>query len=236
MCRNQLGRRNITDEQKTALIGEAYKAQKMSQGAQPGNRNAQKQSPQNEDFVPEVTGQTRAVIAKDFGVGKSTVERAEHFVDGLNAAEKVSPGIKEAVLSGAVKAPKSVISEIRNAPEEQKSYLRGKQYEAEKMSIGGQPGNDNAKNESDKMSSPFKSRRETKDGTAGRIGKQYGVNGRTGENAFIFLKNFPDKSLWKCAATEGTHRGGAPLRPPPSGVSLVVHIILIQKIPLKITS
>lgn len=120
MCRNQLGRRNITDEQKTALIGEAYKAQKMSQGAQPGNRNAQKQSPQNEDFVPEVTGQTRAVIAKDFGVGKSTVERAEHFVDGLNAAEKVSPGIKEAVLSGSVKAPKSVISEIRNAPEEKK--------------------------------------------------------------------------------------------------------------------
>ena len=47
------------------------------------------------------------------------------------------------------------------------------------MTIGGQPGNDNAKNESDKMSSSFKSRRETKDGTAGRIGKQYGVNGRT---------------------------------------------------------
>lgn len=47
------------------------------------------------------------------------------------------------------------------------------------MAIGGQPGNDNAKNESDKMSSSFKSRREIKDGTAGRIGKEYGVNGRT---------------------------------------------------------
>ena len=50
-----------------------------------------------------------------------------------------------------------------------------KQYEAEKMAIGGQPGNNNAKNESDKMSSSFKSRREIKDGTAGRIGKLSGL-------------------------------------------------------------
>ena len=47
------------------------------------------------------------------------------------------------------------------------------------MAIGGQPGNDNAKNESDKMSSSFKARREVKDGTAGRIGKQYGVSNKT---------------------------------------------------------
>lgn len=32
MCRNQLGRRNITDEQRTYLIGEAYRAQKMTIG------------------------------------------------------------------------------------------------------------------------------------------------------------------------------------------------------------
>ena len=36
MCRNQLGRRNVTDEQKTVLIGEAYKAQKMSIGGDKG--------------------------------------------------------------------------------------------------------------------------------------------------------------------------------------------------------
>ena len=120
MCRNQLGRRNITDEQKTALIGEAYKAQKMTQGAQPGNVNAKKQSHQNGDFVLKPREKTKDVIARNFGVGGSSVERAEHFVDGLNEADKVSPGIKEAVLSGTLKAPKSVISEIRNAPEEKK--------------------------------------------------------------------------------------------------------------------
>lgn len=48
------------------------------------------------------------------------LQKAVEFGRGLDAAEKVSPGIKEAVLSGSVKAPKSVISEIRNAPEEKK--------------------------------------------------------------------------------------------------------------------
>ena len=121
MCRNQLGRRNITDEQKTTLIGEAYKAQKMTHG---GNTSREHDdtgrftsSRQIGDLRKE---KTRDVIARDFGVGTRTVERAENFVDGLNEAEKISPGIKEAVLSRTVKAPKSVISEIRNAPEEKK--------------------------------------------------------------------------------------------------------------------
>lgn len=101
---NQLGRRNITDEQKTVLIGEAYKTQKMTQGAQPGNTNAKKQSHQNDDFVLMSGEKTKDVIARNFGVGASTVERAEHYVDGLNAAEEILPGIKEAILSGTVKA------------------------------------------------------------------------------------------------------------------------------------
>lgn len=67
----------------------------------------------------------------------------------------------------------------RNLTEEQKSYLRGKQYEAEKLSVGGQPGNQNAKNDSDNLSCSFRSKREIRDGTAGRVGKQYGVNART---------------------------------------------------------
>lgn len=120
MCRNQLGRRNITDEQKTALIGEAYKAQKMSYGASDGfrgNQHIQKVSAQNEHLAK---GRTSEVIAKYFGVGKETVKRAEQFLDGLNEAEKVSPGIKETVLSGSLKTPKSAISEIRNLSNEEK--------------------------------------------------------------------------------------------------------------------
>ena len=125
MCRNQLGRRNITDEQKTALIGEAYKAQKMSFGASDGFRGNQYTKEVGSDLdLSEKRGKTGEKIAKEFGVGYGTVLRAENFVDGLNEAEKVSPGIKEAVLSGSVKAPKSIISEIRNAPEERRRGTR----------------------------------------------------------------------------------------------------------------
>lgn len=118
MCRNQLGRRNITDEQRTYLIGEAYRAQKMTQGAPMGNTNAAKQSHQSEDFV--LNGKTKDIISKQFGVGGSTVERAGQFVESLDAAETVSAGFKEAVLTGTVKVPKKVIQEIRNIPEAQR--------------------------------------------------------------------------------------------------------------------
>lgn len=113
MCRNQLGRRNMTDEQKTTLIGEAYKAQKLSVGnhAERGDEGKYL-SRQNDDLGFQ--GRTNKKIAKQFGVGTKTVERAEQFLDGLNAAEAASPGIREAVLSGEVKAPKKVIAEIRN--------------------------------------------------------------------------------------------------------------------------
>lgn len=119
MCRNQLGRRNITDEQKTALIGEAYKAQKMTQGTNNQYIQAKREKDQNGPFQKKYEN-TAQRIAEEFGVGEQTVKRAERFVDSLNEAEKVSPGIKEAVLSGSVKAPKSIISEIRNAPEERR--------------------------------------------------------------------------------------------------------------------
>lgn len=78
-----MGRRNVTDEQKTALIGEAYKAQKMSVGNH-AERGADGRylSRQNEDLGFK---KTKDVIAKSFNVGSSTVERAEHFLDGLKS-------------------------------------------------------------------------------------------------------------------------------------------------------
>lgn len=122
MCRNQLGRRNITDEQKTALIGEAYKAQKLSQGnhAERGS-DGKYLSAQNE----HLGGRTAEKIAKDFGVGKETVKRAERFVDSLNEAEKVSPGIKEAVLSGSVKAPRKSFCGFEKFPRQKPLEIRG---------------------------------------------------------------------------------------------------------------
>lgn len=116
MCRNQLGRRNVTDEQKTVLIGEAYKAQKMSAGGDRRSENFSK----DQNGPLKIYENTAQRIADDFKVGEQTVKRAQQFVDGLNEADKVSPGFKAAVISGNLKAPKNVISSIRHMTEEEK--------------------------------------------------------------------------------------------------------------------
>lgn len=117
MCRNQLGRRNLTDVQRTLLIGEAYRAQKMTQGTNNQYVQAKSENRQNGGFQRDTS--TAKIVAKDFGVGSRTVERASCFVDGLDAAEAVSAGFKDAVRSGVVTAPKYVIQEISNIPEAQ---------------------------------------------------------------------------------------------------------------------
>lgn len=122
MCRNQLGRRNLTEAQRACIITEQYEAQRRTAGASDGFRGNQ-YSPgvvkhQNDD-LPKFRN-TAAKVAHDIGSSEMAVTRAVQFIRGLDAAEKVSPGIKEAVLSGSVKAPKAIISEIRNAPEEKK--------------------------------------------------------------------------------------------------------------------
>ena len=116
MCKNQIGRRNISDEQRTVLIGEAYKAQKKTVGASVGNGNAKKQCAQN-GHIESRPNRTADKIAKDFSVGKETVKRAEQFLDGLNAAEEVVPGFKEAVLTGDIKVKKGEVAAIKNVPE-----------------------------------------------------------------------------------------------------------------------
>lgn len=120
MCRNQLGRRNLTDAQKTVLIGDAYNAQKMSQGGDRGTDRDESgrftASHQSGDM--RESNKTEDIIAKKFGVGNGTVQRAKQFVDSIDAAEKVSAGFKESILSGEIKAPKNLVAEIRNVPEE----------------------------------------------------------------------------------------------------------------------
>lgn len=91
ICRNQLGRRNLTDEQKTYLIGKQYEAQKMTQG---GDR---KSNPQSEEMIGTPHG-VADVIAKEHGMGHASVARAEKFAKGIDEAEAILPGAKSNVM------------------------------------------------------------------------------------------------------------------------------------------
>lgn len=62
-----------------------------------------------------ISERTSARIAKEIGTGERYVRRAEEFAKGLDAAEEVSPGIKQEVFSGTLKATDSDVAAIARA-------------------------------------------------------------------------------------------------------------------------
>ena len=113
MYKNQLGRRNLTDEQRTYMIGKMYEARKQSQG---GNREMQHD--ENGRFTASSqngalrNGKTSIQIAKEIGVGQKTVERAEKFSKGVDTLRKVSPEAADKVLEGKSKITKTEVADL----------------------------------------------------------------------------------------------------------------------------
>ena len=120
MCRNQLGRRNLTEEQRTYLRGKQYEAEKLTQGGTGANRYTGLQTGQNVQSVDrrEIKDGTAGRIAKENGVDARTIRRDAEFANTVDAVEELSPGFRDAILSGTVKAPKGVVTGLRHLPEE----------------------------------------------------------------------------------------------------------------------
>ena len=115
MCSNQLGRRNITDAQRTYLLGKMYEARKNTIGGDRGNQYTKVAGVENRHLASPTGNKTRAMIASEQNTTEAAVKDASFYAKGLDEAEKVSPGIREKVLSGEVKAPKSAIVQyLRN--------------------------------------------------------------------------------------------------------------------------
>lgn len=119
ICNNQLGRRNLTPENKKYLIGKRYEAEKMSHGG--ARRGADFSTDQSGLLKTGLT--TRQKIAEETKTSEGYVARAERFAKGVDAAEEAVPGIKDEILSGKLKKPASEISAIAKAPAEQRKSL-----------------------------------------------------------------------------------------------------------------
>lgn len=135
ICKNQLGRRNLTPDQKKYLIGKQYEAEKSSHGAEhfQGNQYAKVVSGQNvHSPKPPKTSER---IAQENGANEKYVRRAEHYAKGIDLADEVEPGIRSELLSGKLKATEkdikefvaaepdkrpAIIDRIRNPPEQDK--------------------------------------------------------------------------------------------------------------------
>ena len=123
ICKNQLGRRNLTPQQFKYLIGLQYEAEKCSSNYN-GNRFTsldKSRCVQNEHtYRPERTAER---IARENNLSGSYVRRAEHFAKGVDAAEKVAPGIKQEILTGNIKPTEKAVAAIAKAPPEERPAL-----------------------------------------------------------------------------------------------------------------
>lgn len=115
ICKNQLGRRNLTPQQKKYLIGQRYEAEKMAHG---GERVA---TVQNEPLPS--SHKTRAQIANDTSTSESYVMRAGWYAQGVDAAEEALPGIKQEILTGAIKPTETAVAAVARAGPEERPKL-----------------------------------------------------------------------------------------------------------------
>lgn len=130
ICLNQLGRRNLNDAQKKMLIGRRYKTEKMARGASDGFRgNQHKKSVKGQNVpLPDDVHITSSRIATEMGTNEKTVRRAEKFVDGVDAAEEVLPGVTKDITSGKIKPKQADVAAIAKAPAEERRQLAENLY------------------------------------------------------------------------------------------------------------
>ncbi len=104
--RNQLGRRNLTDEQRAVVVGRLYKVVKLAQGRPPLTKKSEKFS----QFSGG--GATAEVLAAEIGVSGRTVHNAAKFAEVVEALQEISPQAAQKVLQGEVKDALTVLPKV----------------------------------------------------------------------------------------------------------------------------
>lgn len=120
ICKNQLGRRNLTPQDKKYLVGKRYDAEKQAHGASDGFRGNQHTDLVRGEKCPLPDHITRKRIAKETGTSEAFVKSASPYAKGVDAAEEALPGIKREILSGSIKPADKDVAAIAKAPPEER--------------------------------------------------------------------------------------------------------------------
>jgi hypothetical protein len=102
---HQLGRRNISDEQRRYLLGCLWRAATKAPVGRPAAGNS--------ETVSELNARE---IAEQNGVTDRTVRNAAEFAEAVDALGEKSPELKRAVLAGNVKATAAQLEALAEAP------------------------------------------------------------------------------------------------------------------------
>lgn len=117
ICKNQSGRRNLTQEQMAYLRGRQYEAEKQVQGT--NNQYVGK----SEKAQKEPFQSTACRIASEHGVGRETIKRDAKFARAVDAIAETAPDIKDQILSGKLRAKKKDIITIADKPKQERETI-----------------------------------------------------------------------------------------------------------------
>ena len=124
ICKHQLGRRNLTPQQKKYLIGQRYEAEKQADAFH-GNQHTVSDESGADKKCPHQNSRhvTQSRIAKETNTSASYVREAGTFAKGVDAAEEALPGIKQEILTGTIKPTASAVAAVAKADPEERLRL-----------------------------------------------------------------------------------------------------------------
>lgn len=115
-------------------MGRRYSAEKESKGsADRTKRKTDKDFPVGQNDPQGNKNRSEAhrtaiKIAKEMNTSPKTVRRAEEFVNGMDAAEEVLPGVSKEIISGKIKPNKADVRAIGKAPINERKQMAERLY------------------------------------------------------------------------------------------------------------
>ena len=123
ICKNQLGRRNLTLQQYKYLMGQQYEAEKCISYNRGNQHTLVHKSGTGQNVQCQKGEWTAKRIARENNTTERSVRRAGQFAKGVDAAEEAEPGIKQEILSGSIKPTEKAVAAIAKAPPEERPAL-----------------------------------------------------------------------------------------------------------------
>ena len=123
ICKNQLGRRNLTLQQYKYLMGQQYEAEKCISYNRGNQHTLVQKSGTGQNVQCQKGEWTAKRIARENNTTERSVRRAGQFAKGVDAAEEAEPGIKQEILSGSIKPTEKAVAAIAKAPPEERPAL-----------------------------------------------------------------------------------------------------------------
>ncbi|BDD12573.1 hypothetical protein FUAX_50050 (plasmid) [Fulvitalea axinellae] len=117
MINNQLGRRNLTDEQRSYLRGLRYEREKQKVSNASGANQHTKAGEDGGKNFPQAK-KTAQRLAEEYNVTDRTIKNDAQFAKGVDLIGKINPELKQGILSGKEKVKKGDVRMLAGIDEQ----------------------------------------------------------------------------------------------------------------------